>query len=266
MIVNHHGVEFGYELISVIPYAYWLYENNMLEGTVSHNDTKEIYYFSRNHKEILGKRHSKHVRTCMKEGLIPNIFIHVKRLNEKQWSPPPYNIVYKNDQFHFDAVVCNKYNVELGGKPVNYYPPEQLIEIFEQLKGKNVLYSHMTKEMGYDDKVESLELNEWDVVRQYPNVTTIQAVISETGFTYNHAQLMIYANAELFITLQGGSSIFASYFGGTNIIYAVVGHELKCGAFNNWYHKFSGSEVVHCTEYNDVITKIKEHVRRTNGV
>jgi len=258
MKVNHYGVEFGYELIAVIPFAYWHHLNGSLEETISCKDTRPLYYFSGNHKEILSGRHSKHVRTLMNEGVIPNIYIHVEKLDKSMWVPPPYKEVYANDEFDFDVVVYNKYNVELGGKPANYYPPEVLDEIFTLLEGHNVLYNHMTSSMGYDDKVASLELNEWDVVRSHGHVTTIQDVIDRTGYNYNEAQLKAYANADLFVTLQGGGSIFASYFGGTNIIYAVVGHELKCGAFDNWYHEFGGSKIKHHDNYDSILESIKQ--------
>ena len=37
--------EFGYELISVLPFAYWLYKNNKLSKTIGATDTKLFYYF-----------------------------------------------------------------------------------------------------------------------------------------------------------------------------------------------------------------------------
>ena len=43
--------EFGYELQLVIPYAYYLYKNNLLNKTTSSFLTRELYYFSKNHKE-----------------------------------------------------------------------------------------------------------------------------------------------------------------------------------------------------------------------
>ena len=39
-------------------------------------------------------------------------------------------------------------------------------------------------------------------------------------------------------------SYLASYFGGTNIVYARKGWEVECGAFENWFDRFSGARVV----------------------
>lgn len=260
MIVNHYGVEFGYELIAVIPFAYWNYVNNNLEKTVSHKDTKCLYYFSPNHEESLGRRHSKHVRTCMNEGDIPNIYIHVPYIDESRWLPPPYKEWYYTKEHNFDIVVSNKYNVEVNGYPENFYSPEELDQMFDLLKDYNVLYNHMTSSMGHEDKVKSLELGEWDVVKAHSHVTTIQDVMKETGYNYNEAQLRTFSNARLFITVQGGASVLASYFGGVNIILAKVGHELKCEAFDNWYHKFGGSKIIHHGHFANIMDEIQRHI------
>ena len=254
MHINHHGVEFGYELIAVLPFAYWLHLNGKLSSTTSHEDTKCLYYFSENHKEDLKTRHSRHVRTCISEKQIPNIKLHYKELDWSRWTPPPYKEVYENNEFDFDVVVTNKYNREWGRSPVNYFSPDMLDKIFSSLKG-NVLYFHMTSDFGRDDTVPSLELNEWDVVNSHSNVTTMQKLIKTSKYSLNETQLRLYSNCNQFITLQGGSSIFASYFGGRNLIYATRGTELKVGAYN-WYHKLGGSEIVVAQTYKDLLNAI----------
>ena len=42
IIVNSHCVEFGYELIAVLPYAYYLFMDDRLEQTISGKDTKHL--------------------------------------------------------------------------------------------------------------------------------------------------------------------------------------------------------------------------------
>ena len=50
-------------------------------------------------------------------------------------------------------------------------------------------------------------------------VLTIQQLLAQhPGLSYNKLQLMLHANCEHFISVQGGNSYIASYFGGTNII------------------------------------------------
>ena len=72
---------------------------------------------------------------------------------------------------------------------------------------------------------------------------------------------MLYANCNLFVTVQGGSSILGSYFGGVNIIYAVGGHEVnpKIDSYRNWYHEFSGAKIIPCNSHDKVLEAIEEN-------
>ena len=49
--------EFGFELLAVVPYAYWLHRQGRLERTIGGLDTRCLYYFSENHEERPVKRH-----------------------------------------------------------------------------------------------------------------------------------------------------------------------------------------------------------------
>mgnify|MGYP003331003725 FL=1 len=82
--------EFGYELQLVIPYAFYLYKNNLLKSTTSSVMTKELYYFSKNHKEKYKKRLIKHPN-------VPNNSPHVKELKYDKYIPPPYKNIFKNN-------------------------------------------------------------------------------------------------------------------------------------------------------------------------
>jgi hypothetical protein len=217
MVVEHKGMEFGYELISMVPYAYWLHLNGELSGTVSTEDTGCLYYFSPDHKETVQSRRWEYMRHS--RGVIPNVNIHKSDLDWSQWEPPPYKEHYANDEFDFDLVVCNKYNREWFEDPINYLSPEMLDFIFSKHHKKKIFYFHMTADYGRDDKVESLELGEWGVVGSYDNVTPVQEMGSK--YSLNELQCRIYANCDEFITVQGGGSIFASFFGGRNVIFAI---------------------------------------------
>jgi hypothetical protein len=257
--INHHGVEFGYELGAVIPYAYWLHKKGRLGETHSHKDTSCLYYFNHNHHEDLDKRHSGNLKKCLSDKKIPNIKIHMADLNYSKWAPPPYKDRYKNSEHRFDVVVTNKFNREWGGRPVNFYTPDMLDKIFTLLEGKTVLYNHMTSDMGRDDTVESLELGEWGVVNKHPHVTKVQDIGRDCNYSYNEFQMRVYSNCDLFITVQGGTCMFASYFGGTNIIYAVKGQELRYDSYNTWYPKLGGSNIIHKTDYEEILESIKQY-------
>ena len=255
--VNTHGMEFGYELISAVPFAYWLHENDMLEKTISTEDSKCLYYFSPDHEESVPKRHNNNHAKVMRDGIIPNVNIHKADLNWSRWCPPPYKEHYANDEFDFDVVVCNKFNVEWKRPPVNYYSTDALFEIFDSLWDYKVLYNHMTSDMGRDDTVPSLDLNEWPVVDVFRNVTTIQSLIDKAVYSYNELQMRIYANAKLFVTVQGGSVIFTSYFGGKNVVFAKEGKELDRGSYDGWFKKLGGADIVHYNNYDDILKEIE---------
>ena len=74
---------------------------------------------------------------------------------------------------------------------------------------------------------------------------------------FNHFQLLIHANCNNFISVQGGNAVLASYFGGTNIIYARKGCELSCDSYHGHYKKYSNCNIFHSNNYTDFIKLIK---------
>jgi len=121
------NTEFGYELQLVIPYAYYLFKNNMLKKTVSAKYTKELYYFSINHCEQYTTRN-------FSLPDVPNKTPHVKELDYTKYVPPPYKEIYTNNYFVYDKpllIIHNKFNEEWGKPPINYINKETLEEIFD---------------------------------------------------------------------------------------------------------------------------------------
>ena len=70
MILNSHNIEFGYELISILPYAYHLHKAGILDETISGIDTKCLYCFSKKHTENKEKR-----------SFYNNKFVNAKNIN-----------------------------------------------------------------------------------------------------------------------------------------------------------------------------------------
>jgi len=249
MITNSFGIEFGYELIAVVPWAYYLHTKGELTETISVKDMAPFYYFSPHHTEVDKRRHWDNMEIAKD---IPNIRIHTPQLNTEKWTPPPFKEYYKNDTFKFDKptlIVTNKYNIEWGGPPVNFIDLDTLQWIFENYQDKyQIIYSRFLPQMGYDDTVDTMDLGEFKVVREYPKVMTIQQLYNHANYTsknitYNELQLKLYANCDKFITVQGGQPVLASYFGGVNIIFARKGQELGCFSYQNWYNLFGGSDI-----------------------
>ena len=243
--------EFGYELQLVIPYVYYLHKNNLLKQTASTSFTKELYYFSENHQE----KHSK--REYMEPSNVPNKNPHVTELNYNEYLPPPYKDKFKNDYFIFDKpimIIHNKYNEEWLGPPVNFIDKDTLENIFSNFHSKyQIIYIRPQSNHIVSDGCEIFDLNERELLSLY-GVLNGNELYEEVKDKYNinnfnHFQLLLHSNCNHFISVQGGNSVLASYFGGTNIIFARKGHELECGSYNSHYKKYSNCNVMHSSNY-----------------
>lgn len=250
--------EFGYELQLVIPYAYYLNEHNLLIKTTSCFKTKELYYFSNNHEEKYNKR-----TNDLPD--VPNETPHNKELNYDNYTPPPYKSIYKNNYFVYYnplLIVHNKFNEEWEGPPVNFINKETLSEIFNYCNDKyRVIYIRPQSNNIVTDNSDIYHLNESDILESY-NVIDGNKLYQQVKDVYNinnfnHFQLLIHSNCNNFISVQGGNSVLASYFGGTNIIYAKKGRELDCDAYNGHYKKYSNCNILHSDNYDDFIKLIK---------
>jgi hypothetical protein len=254
--------EFGKELQLVIPYAYYLYKNNLLNKTTSSFLTRELYYFSKNHKEKYKLRTSYNNEWAN----IPNKSPHIKELNYNEYIPPPYKSIFKNTYFVYDKpllIIHNKYNNEWGKPPKNFIDKNTLNIIFNLLNNKyTVIYLRpYSKNIICDTKL--LDLNENNLLKLY-NIIDGNKLYEETKEKYNiknfnHFQLLIHSNCDKFISVQGGNSVLASYFGGTNIIYAKCGKELGCNAYNGHYKKYSNCNILHSNSYPKFIELIKNN-------
>jgi hypothetical protein len=96
------------------------------------------------------------------------------------------------------------------------------------------------------------------VKRAFPGVVTIQDLHAEhSDLTFNELQLRVFATCQRFISVLGGASYLASYFGGTNIVYAQRGWEVDCGAFDGWFRLFSGARVLRVSTISELIRTVR---------
>jgi hypothetical protein len=259
ILVNSQNVEFGYELISVIPYAYWLFKHNSLAGTISGSGSEPLYYFSPNHEIDPKLRDWANIRKLE----TPNRHIHKARLDTSQFCPPPYKEFYANDKYHFDLVIYNRYNREWIqvpelNRPINFFSLDLLQTIFENFSG-NILYCNVDGRKELHDRAGVLHLGDWDLIKKYPNVTSIHDLEED----YNLAQLLAFSNCPKFLTTNGGGCILASYYGGVNIIYTnpqtvngkVYARENVTGDFE-YYPLFGGSKIVNVRSYPDILKQL----------
>jgi hypothetical protein len=249
--VNSQNVEFGYELISVIPYAYYLSTIGELKETISGIGSEPFYYFSPKHTINTKPRSWYNVENLE----TPNKWIH-GTLDMRQFYPPPYRLKYANKKYYFDLVVYNRYNNEWPGvvdlnRPINFFSLDLLEYIFKNFEG-NILYCNIEGNPLLYDDAEALIFNDRELIEGFENVTHVD----DLSHDYNTAQLLGFANCPLFLTMNGGGSILSSYFGGKNIIYTnpvqigsrIYPREDQTKDFE-YYHVFGGSKIIHVNSY-----------------
>lgn len=257
--VNSHNVEFGYELLSALPYAYHLHLQGKLNATVSGVDTECLYYFSPHHTINHRQRGWNNMPRAAN---VPNIRIHQPSLDWTVWSPPPLKKQYKNNRFVWDKptiCICNRINVEWGKGIINYFDEETLDELFSTLcNDYHIVYFNIEGREEFYDGVKPVAINDVEICRKY-GVDIIHDLAKENpDLSFNTIQLMVMANCERFITMNGGYGILASYMGGTNIIYSKECKELdsKVNSFYRWYHKLGGSRIIHVDNYKDLLDTV----------
>jgi hypothetical protein len=256
--------EFAFELLAVVPYAYWLHRQGRLQFTQSSADTKCLYYFSPNHQEIVGRRSYVPITEYPNGATsVLRFDAHAfpKQLDTSQWTPPPYRRVYGNGHFRFSkelCVICNKYTLEPAvslDRAVNYIPVPHLLGLVGELSERyQVVYVRPVPADIVNDHQPILPFGDFEALRaHFPDVLTIQQLHARhPEMTFNELQMKLFACCERFVSVLGGASYLASYFGGTNIVFARAGWEVDCGAYRNWFGLFSGARVLRAATVNEL--------------
>lgn len=264
IIVNSHNIEFGYELISVIPYAYYLQSKGLLEKTISGNDTECLYYFSPNHEINSQPRSWYNTKNCT----TPNIKIHKDYLDKSQFLAPDYKSRFANDRFKFDkeiVVICNRVNVEWSVRPINFFDLPTLKAMFELLQDEyQIIYINVEGRPELYDNENPISIGDYQLLKSYPKCINIHDLHkSNSDLTFNELQLMIFANCQKYITMNGGHAILSAFFGGENILMSKRGkpeaRELhhSVNSFYRWYHELGGQRVIHVDNETLLLERIK---------
>jgi len=260
--------EFGYEMILSVPYAYWLYNNDILGKTTSSKDTKCFYYFNNFHEETYESRKGYlYDREYGGNNLNgnPNKTIHTYDLDTTKFIMPPYKKIYKNNIFLYDKpmiMVSNKY-YSTGRNENRHLNLEMLETLFDILSNKFiVIYNRAASDnIVNDQNLVDENFNDFKLIKKInnPNIVDINVLYKQykSMFSFNTFQCLLKANCESYISVQGGTSIFSSLFGGTNIIYANDGMELKFNSYS-WYNKFSNANIVHTKTYDELISNVSK--------
>ena len=260
-IVSFSG-EFAPELQFALPFAYWHYKNGTLLKTCSSKLTNELYFFSKEHEADFDQRTN--------EGNynfdVPRI-LYSQNYNMRKWEPVPLKDVYKNEVYRYDKpilVIANRYNMEWDGPPISYFSTELLKIMVERLQPHyQIIYNRPRPQHITMDNSDIYDMDEYAMLaKEYPQVILMEDLYKENkaaANNFNHLQLMIYANADRFLSIHGGTATLASYFGGMNIILSKKGPEHHFGCYQKLYPKFSGATILHAKTDEAVLAYIDQH-------
>lgn len=245
-IIKFHG-EFQQELLHVIPFAYWHFKNGTLLRTESSSFTKELYFFSPKHIEIKNMLRD-HLDNESLE--IPNA-PHDTKLLKLKWAAVPFRKKFQNTKVLFEKeilIIANRYNSEWGKDPISYFSLEDLETLFNEFKKRfQIIYNRPPANKISNDNSEVKELNDEVFIKNnFPEVIILSELEKKFNLkvhSYNHLQLLVYANSNFFISIHGGTSTFASLFGGKNLIYSKEGHEHSLSEFYNVFPELAGTEI-----------------------
>ena len=160
------------------------------------------------------------------------------------------------------VVVHNKLSDEWDRGPVHNIPDDTLQNMVQVLhaSGWHVVYVRATgHEAGFvtDDNLILPGDRDLHVVRANHG-TVLQDVMNASNLQYNVAQMQMSAVARAFVSVQGGPSVLASYFGGTNIVYAKEGVEARRGLYQkgNLFSSLAGTQIRVCTSLEALSNEI----------
>jgi hypothetical protein len=259
MIVDSFNMEFGYELLSAVPYAYELHLKGELEETISGHDTAPLYYFSPKHTENTITRGWHNMGRARRGGL-PYTFIHQPEQPAKEF--PPYKEIYANEEYKYEKpILCigNRKNTEWNVEAINFFDEEILDWMFTNLKDQyEIIYFPVAIPKELQDNVDPHPLEDKELARKHG--IKLFTDLCE-GKSWNETILKVYANCEYYITMNGGYSILASMFSGTNIIYSKPGKvqtkEIVNGSFWRWYPDINNVRTLHVPSYEDLKQKVR---------
>lgn len=203
------------------------------------------------------------------------------------WHPPPYRAHFQEwGRVWGDVVpgsrlviISNKYENEWKKGPINFIPSDVLIEIMSMFvdAGFFVLYNRphglVVKDpwQVLEGVNVSAEFDDFERIAKYREqlgdrqnkVRTIQEVVEglEPRVPFNEAQMRLYARSSCFVSVQGGNSVLASYFGGRNILYFQRGHEMEGKVYFRLYPRLSGAAVDVVKSLDDLRSAVQDMIK-----
>lgn len=250
--------EYGYELAAMVPWAYSRinYCKVKTKGVIG---TKYLYFFSDHTVDSNSTRKPRQLPHNHPFGKRPHF--NDAKFQEKTkggvWVAPPFKHFYRRKDIELEkplVIISNKYAKEWEFEgPVNFIPVEILREVLEYLTPNyNIVYSRFQDKRLEDSREnrgsKTLRggFNDKEMIREeFPSVVLFDEL--SKGLPPDSVNLLLFSlssKSDNFLSVQGGNSVVASFFGGRNIILAVYGPETPEKRDDySYYHRFSNATI-----------------------
>jgi len=263
--------EFGMELRFMTPWAYYLRERCGGVATEGATGTKYLYFFSNNH--TIDNTIQRVGRALPDDNpFMAHNSVHDSTFDATFWRAPPYAEFFRRRELEGIlqpgkplVVILNKYTVEWEKEPANFFPVETLRRTLDYLTPKyTVLYKrhtssalqdHQDQVQGYEDKEMIRNEYKRDDVLFFEEFADCLEDVDDV----NLLLFGLMSLSKRFLTVQGGTAVTGSYFGGTNVILIKKGNELVYGDYG-YFHRFSNATVVQTETDESFLNAMEAHM------
>ena len=278
--------EFGYELVCIVPYAYWHHQRGLLLATVGVEGSAASFFFSPSHIEVrnMVRHQDNHAVYGIEAGVDGlNKRNHVVPFQLHRWAMPPFAMHYRQHPLATTLrrrwprlVIVHNKRSDWPTKPGHRseFSEHQLAQLLGTLgrhrmqvlyicpsgdgPGRGFTHDHR------DGKAEvrrlsCLQANYRKVLASHSAVL-LQDVLDEFGIGWNEGQYAAHASARCFVSCQGGTAIISSLFGGINLIYDVWpdSGERSTGEYHRLHAAFSNVSIRVATSFENLVNQTEE--------
>lgn len=243
--MNHSLIEFvgeyGPELGVFIPFVNYLKTNGMLVGkkVKTYSGMRPYYFFLSDdeyeEKDITDKRRwvPPELRNFLPDNLKDDDRVYKLSVKPFLYDPPDYYTHYKSQYIKSTKpifIIQNKYNMEWGHPPLNFFDTTQLDSIITVLSRKfTVVYfrtnSFTNGKIGYStdhNEAESYTLDDKEMIKkkwQNKDVLLIEDMVESLGIDFNTLKLILLSNSKYTLSTFGGINFSDAYFPSKHLIY-----------------------------------------------
>lgn len=267
-VIDYVG-EFGAELVTFLPFIYWLYRAGQLgDRKVSTYRGMRPLYFFLGDDQLIEKDEPRRFVGYQKRtdpsmwGFIPNPNELVATRNAYE-AFPNYRKQFQSTRFSFEKpllVVHNKFNREWNSEtPVNFFSVDQLEQMFSRLKGYyQIVYLRHGRSGSVDgyspDHNALIDFDETSVMQRHPEVIDFEQHYREygAGVAINQYKNELYAACHHFISVQGGGAHQCALFSGSLLLILHKRGPEAVHAYSNGFYQYATNPAPVCMiAFND---------------